>query len=103
MARLTIKRGSKYPDRFRSYRVLLDGEDLGKLRVGGVLHAEVSDGPHVIEAQIDWCSSEPFEFDAVGDQVIIVRNAQRGWRQILLPWTVVSAPGSYLVVEPGDE
>ena len=41
MARLTIKRGSKYPDRFRSYRVLLDGEDLGKLRVGGVLHAEL--------------------------------------------------------------
>ena len=58
-AKLTIKRTSgDYRDLFRSYKVLVDGEPVGKLRPGAQLHVEVPAGRHDVQARIDWSGSE---------------------------------------------
>ena len=44
-------------DRWRSYRVLVDGERVGKLRVGGRLVTSVAAGRHTVQVRIDWTGS----------------------------------------------
>ena len=44
-------------DRLRSYRVLVDGEHVGRLRPGGAVTAAVAPGRHVVQVRIDWTGS----------------------------------------------
>ncbi len=46
-----------YSDRFRAYRVLIDGREAGKLRRGQDLVVEVEPGTHEVHATIDWARS----------------------------------------------
>jgi hypothetical protein len=81
MATLTVRRDKGYADKFRKYRIRLDGLEIGQLAEGTVLCQDINEGPHVVEAKIDWCGSQPLDFHALaGEQVLLVRSALRGWR-----------------------
>jgi len=44
-------------DRFRSYRVVLDGEVVGRVRSGAEAAFPVEPGPHSLDVRIDWTGS----------------------------------------------
>ena len=97
---LTVRRDKGYADKIRKYSILLDGSEIGQLAEGTVLRQDISEGPHVVEARIDWCGSQPLEFDAVaGDQVVVVRSALSGWRVVLALWYVTFNRRGYLLLE----
>jgi hypothetical protein len=61
---------TKWRDRFRSYNLLVDSDQVGKIRSGQTLPIEVSPGRHTAQARISWTGSEPLEFDlAAGSQI----------------------------------
>lgn len=100
MATLIVRRDKGYADKLRYYRIMLDGLEIGQIAEGTELRQDISEGPHVVEAKIDWCGSQPLEFHALaGDQVVIVRSALRGFRLFLVFVYVFFNKRGYLTLE----
>jgi hypothetical protein len=100
MPTLTVQRDKGWADKIRKYRILLDGAEIGRLGEGEVLHQQITNGPHVIEAKIDWCGSRPLHFNAQSeDKVVLVRSALRGWRLLLGIFYVLFNRRGYLLLE----
>lgn len=57
-------------DRYRSYRVLIDGSGVGRLRRGEQLEVTVSPGPHRVRIRIDWSGSKEVVVDVAEGQVV---------------------------------
>ncbi len=60
---LRLIRRSGYRDRFRSYKILINGIEAGTIARDTVLELEVPSGPVTIEARIDWGRSRPLIVD----------------------------------------
>jgi len=56
-ASITLSRGTGYADRLRSYRVMLDGKEIGRIGNGETKSFPVGPGQHELVVKIDWCSS----------------------------------------------
>ncbi|MEV7216923.1 hypothetical protein AB0O31_28010 [Kitasatospora cineracea] len=57
-SRLLVSRDrTRKRDKWRAYRVLVDGVVVGKVRRGGSVAVEVPTGRHMIQVKIDWCGS----------------------------------------------
>jgi hypothetical protein len=64
-------------DRFRSYRVLLDDVEVGRLRNGGEQVLPIAPGWHSLQIRIDWAGSEKRLFEAMpGEEVGFVCGAR---------------------------
>ncbi len=57
MATIIIKRTSENNNRFRDYRLFLDGKKIGTIANGQTERFETTSGQHTLVAKIDWCSS----------------------------------------------
>jgi hypothetical protein len=51
-----------FVDGLRAYKVVVDGEDFGRIRAGDFCVFEVSPGPHELFLTIDWARSESMNF-----------------------------------------
>ena len=60
---IIIKRVTGYADKFRAYKVLLDGIEIGDIRQGESKQFPVQEGKHTLQLKIDWCTSESITFD----------------------------------------
>jgi hypothetical protein len=49
----------RFRDRFRAYKLEIDGEIVGAVRYGAELTVPVPPGRHTVRAIIDWSGSEP--------------------------------------------
>lgn len=100
MATLVVRRDVGWADKLRKYRILLDDEEIGQIPEGGELSVEISEGPHVIQAKIDWCGSPALSFEARdGTSVVVVQSALRGWRILLALIYVIFIRHGYLRIE----
>jgi hypothetical protein len=97
MPTLIVRRDEGWTDRIRKYRILLDGEEIGRIGEGEELRQEIADGPHVIEAKIDWCGSPPLRFNATSeDKTVLVSSALLGWRAFVGIFYVIFNRRGYL-------
>ena len=51
-------------DLLRAYKVLLNGKEVGRVRNGKEIELEVPSGNHHLQLKIDWCFSNPIQFEA---------------------------------------
>jgi hypothetical protein len=102
MPQLRIRRDRRWADKLGRYEILLDGRSLGLLAEGATLCQEITPGPHIIQARINWCGSEGLHFEATGDVDFSVKNAHAGWRILLAAFYAVFDPGRYLTIEPAN-
>jgi hypothetical protein len=60
MPRITVERKpGGYTDRVRKYKVLVDGDEIGRVGAGEATSAEVSPGTHEVVLTLDWGRSPP--------------------------------------------
>jgi hypothetical protein len=64
---IKLTRHSVYADRFRSYKVMLDGMEIGEIKNGEEKEFDVAPGRHQLYLAIDWCRSNTIEFEAGED------------------------------------
>jgi hypothetical protein len=64
---ITISRDSGYADRIRSYRVVVDDLEIGKINNGESKTFSIEPGAHHLVLKIDWCSSNTVLFDLPPD------------------------------------
>lgn len=100
MPKLTIRRDRGWADKLRKYSILLDGLEVGLLAEGEEIVVPIAEGPHTLEARIDWCGSPLFRFEAkAAHPVVQVGNALRGWRAWLALFVVLFDRQGYLTAE----
>ena len=55
--------GDSRRDRYRAYRVLIDGRPVGRIRRGQSVTRDVAPGSHTVQIRIDWCASPEVVID----------------------------------------
>jgi len=96
---IRIVRPSQYADRIRSYRILLNGRDAGKIAADSTLAIAAPAGQVTIEARIDWARSQPLTINAAADRPIEIEVRNR-WGALLALWAVTFGTDSYLLLTP---
>ena len=89
---------NRYVDFFRAYRILVDDEEVARIRRGRTVTFRIPEGTHRIRAKIDWCGSNEITFEArEGDKLAFVCRNDVPAMQIS---TYISEkPGEYLTME----
>jgi hypothetical protein len=62
MAILKITRSDEYTNRIRPIKIFLDGILIGKIGNAETKEFELMHGTHLLQAKIDWCSSNKLTF-----------------------------------------
>ncbi len=66
------RRPGGYVDRARAYKVLVDGEEKGRIKAGESVTADVAPGRHEVHLGIDWARSPTLAVDVQpGEQVTL--------------------------------
>jgi hypothetical protein len=81
---ISIKRDSGYADRGRAYKIILDGEVIGKIENGQKLKLDAPSGKHQLYLRIDWCRSNFVYFEADGDIIEFECSSNLRGARILL-------------------
>jgi hypothetical protein len=58
---INLTRDSGYADRIRDYRVMLDGQEIGRIANGETKAFEIAPGTHNLKIKIDWCGSNEIQ------------------------------------------
>lgn len=79
MPNIKLIRDSGWADKVRSYKIILDGEELCNIKDGQIFDCPISSGTHVIEAKIDWCGSGKINFEVSDEDIVFdVKSSLRG-------------------------
>jgi hypothetical protein len=72
-------------DLLRRYRVLIDDQPVGLLRVDETVSFEVAPGRHVVRIKIDWTGSPSLALELQGTQTVRLRcrPAHGAWRSLI--------------------
>jgi hypothetical protein len=75
---ITVRRPAlPWGDRFRSYRILLDGQPVGKIANGEDVSFSLDPGRHPLQLTIDWTGSQVLETDLSAGRNIVIRVERR--------------------------
>jgi hypothetical protein len=99
---IEVRRGRRlWMDRFRAYRALIDGKEVGAIRDGGSCTVRVRPGLHRIELRVDWARSEPRAVEVPRGGTVTLEC--RGPNQFAAPYWITFGRRRYLrldVAEP---
>lgn len=71
MPTITVRRGDNWQDMMRKFKVLIDGEVVGKIGRKKSIDTEVSTGPHEVTLKLDWVESQPLTVDTSSGDVSV--------------------------------
>lgn len=84
-------------DLLRSYKILLDDKEVGRIKNGKVFEVRVPPGTHRLQLKIDWCFSNPVEFECKDELVEFeCGNNFAGKRVFLGVLNTLGSRGDYL-------
>jgi hypothetical protein len=86
-------------DVLRSYRILVNGKEAGKIANNSTLETRVAAGPVTIEARLDWVRSEPLTIHAVPGQTLEV-EVRNHWGTSRALWAISFGRNTYLLLTP---
>jgi hypothetical protein len=96
--KLRIIRHSGYADALRSYKIIINGSEVGTIAKNAVLDIEVPSGSLRIEARLDWGRSQPLLIDAAPNQRIEIEVSNH-WGALLAIWAATFGSRSYLTLK----
>ncbi len=94
-----VVRRSEFADWLRSYKIFVNGAQVGTIARSSVLELAVPSGQLKIEARVDWGRSQPLVIDAAPSQRIQIQVSNH-WGALLALWAVTFGAGSYLTLTP---
>lgn len=71
--KIILSRSSEWVNRFRSYKVLINGSEAGSLKNGGSEEFSVEPGSVSIQCKVDWYSSRPFTINVQEGETAYLR------------------------------
>lgn len=100
MPSVKLIRDTGYADAARTYKVLVDGAVVTRIKQGATLQLEVSPGEHHLQLKIDWCSSRRVSFKVADGESLTfhVKSNLRG-RVFQTIYFALFARDEYILVE----
>ena len=99
-ARIHVERESRaWMDRARAYKILVDGQEAGRVRNGQSVTIEVAPGAHQVQAAVDWARSPAVPVQLADGQEVRLRCRPRANPATALIW-VIAKHEEYIVLEP---
>ena len=71
--KIILSRKNEFLNRTRTYKVLIDGEEVGKIGNAKTEEYQLTEGKHTIKCKIDWCSSGEYQLETNGNDNIYLR------------------------------
>ena len=97
MGTIKLRRVSRIVDIFRSYKIYLDDEYVGKVRHKGEAVIDVPEGTHSFMLKIDWCASNVVTFDMGKEELLFECGSYYdGWRIFKASSFIKNPTGDYL-------
>ena len=95
---LTIRRPRRWQDRFRAYTIVIDGEEVGRVRAGSTVTLPITAGTHTVQLTIAWTGSNELELTInEADEVrLVVAPPEEATPGGLFD------PGTWIVVQPDN-
>jgi hypothetical protein len=93
-----VRRGG-YADALRSYRILVNGREVGAIARDSVLDIKVPPGRATIEARLDWGRSRPLTIEASPGRRTEI-EVSNNWGALLSLWAITIGFRSYLALRP---
>lgn len=90
--KIVLTRKNEWMNRLRPYKILVDGELVGKIENGKVEELEVATVAHAIECKVDWCYSNKYELKTTdGDTIYLrVKSGMKGfWIVYVVLFTMI--------------
>lgn len=86
-ATIIIRRSSEWMNRARSFKVLIDGNETGRIGNGATETYKAEPGKHKVMCKIDWCSSREFETELKEGETVqlYVRSGMKYYWHLALP------------------
>ena len=102
---LKIKRLSKYGDRIRNYKIIVDGKPVGKIADGDTFEYNIPPGNHTIYLKIDYARSKKINFNVKGKKNIqfICYNNTGGLKSIFIMLYATILYARYIKLERVDK
>jgi hypothetical protein len=98
MTEIVIRRGDGYRDLLRSYRILVDGKDVAKIRRNSERRLPVSPGSHRVQLRIDWMGSPELQvFVDSGDHIVLLCGPNPAFSTSAL--SILRSDNSYVKLE----
>jgi hypothetical protein len=86
-------------DRWRGYKVVVDGKPVGTIKAGKTHRATVAAGKHTVQLRIDWCSSPTLEVDVPsGGHVALECGPNAKFYNLL--WMIIAHAREYIALRP---
>ncbi|MCC7400547.1 MAG: hypothetical protein IT214_03590 [Chitinophagaceae bacterium] len=73
MASIKLQRTSEYNNRWRDYKIFIDGQQVGTIANGETKDFPTTEGQHTVTAKIDWCSSPDISVNVNDNQTKILK------------------------------
>jgi hypothetical protein len=95
---LIVTRPRQFADLMRRYRIVVDGEEVGRLKPGGELRVDLPEGQYRMVARIDWAQSNDLSVGIRKGEVteIEVGANAHGWRLLLVTYFITVGHQQYL-------
>jgi hypothetical protein len=90
-ARIVLNRSSEWINRVRSFKVLIDGQEAGRISNGATEQFPVAAGTHMVGCKVDWCGSNDYELNLQHGETayVHVKSGMKYYWQFTLPLFVM--------------
>jgi len=99
---IIIKRDKYFMDKYRSYHVILNNNDIGSIDSGGEFLFTCHKSSH-IKLKIDWCYSNTVMIDQVkpkSNKLELVASSNiKGWKMIFSIYYIIFSRRKYLILK----
>ena len=98
-ATLVVARPKAYMDKVRSYRIMLDGQEIGRIKDGSEESLTIPAGQHELQLKIDWAVSPTATFN-VGEGEIVRFNCKPKGNPLTALYYASFGRKNYIMLEP---
>lgn len=99
---IQIKRKTRWDDRLRKYKIILDEEKIGTIRLKETFEYRLTPGKHTLYLKIDWCRSNKVEFEIQENETLTFKcGARAGGTKIPFDtlWYITFGRNKYLWIK----
>lgn len=98
-SRIVLTRSSEWMNRARSFKVLVDGQQVGTIPKGGSESYTVTPGGHKISCKVDWCGSREFDVNLQAGETAYLRvqSGMKYYWQFVLPMIMILFINAFMI------
>lgn len=97
-ARIVLSRSSEWMNKARSFKVIVDGQQVGTISNGGTEEFMLASGQHKVFCKVDWCSSREYDVNLAPEETayLHVKSGMKYYWQFTIPLLVILFLNFYL-------